>query len=175
MSEKLSALLIHQVPEPLRSLRLALERQGVETARARNCQEAWQILSGPNPPHLVFTDTAVPDGLWADVLALAARAAQPVNVILVARLVDTRLYVEAIEAGAFDFLAPPFTSTDLAHIVRSAAENVLGRRQAQGRADESVVGTLFPVVSKSASASGKGRRSNTATPSPTPHPTTRFA
>lgn len=173
MRERLSALLIHQVAEPLRSLRLALERQGVETAQARNCEEAWRILGGANPPHLVFTDTAVADGLWADVLALAAQAAQPVNVIVVARLVDTRLYIAAIEAGAFDFLAPPFTPADLAHIVRSAADNVLARRQAQGRADESLMGPLFPVVSEPAPASRRGRKS--ATPSPTPHPTARDA
>jgi len=173
MRERLSALLIHHAPEPLRSLRLALERQGVETAQARNCEEAWRILSGANPPHLVFTDTAVADGLWADVIALAAQAPQPVNVIVVARLVDTRLYIEAIEAGAFDFLAPPFTPADLAHIVRTAADNVLGRRQAQGRTDESLMGKLFPAVSEPATASGRSRQSST--PSPTPHPTARVA
>ena len=126
------------------------------------------MLSGANPPHLIFTDTA-PEGLWADVLALASQAPQLVNVIAVSRWVDTRLYIKVIEAGAFDFLAPPFSSTDLAHIVRSAAENVLGRRQAQGRVEESGMGKLFPAASKSASVSGKGRQSATATPSPTPH------
>jgi DNA-binding NtrC family response regulator len=173
MRERLSALLIHQQPEPLRSLRLALERQGVETARARSCQEAWRILSGADPPHLVFTDRALADGLWTDVLALAARAPRPVNVIVVARLVDTRLYVEAIEAGAFDFLAPPFTTADLAHVVRCAADNVLGRREAQGHADESAMGRLFPVVSAPAHASGRSYRSVTQTPPP--HPTAKLA
>jgi DNA-binding NtrC family response regulator len=173
MGKRVSALLVHQVPEPLRSLRLALERQGVETARARNCQEARRILSGANPPHLVFTDTALPDGLWADVLALAAQAVRPINVIVVARLVDTRVYLEAIEAGAFDFLAPPFAPADLAHVVRSAADNVLRRREAQGRAGESAVGKLFALVSESASVSGRGRQS--PTPSPPPHSAARVA
>ena len=50
------------------------------------------------------------------------------NVIVVARVVDTRFYVEAIETGAFDFLAPPFTATDLAYVVRSALDNVTARR-----------------------------------------------
>jgi DNA-binding NtrC family response regulator len=168
MQERLSALLVHQQPEPLRALALALERQGVETARAQSCREARRILSGANPPHLVFTDTALPDGLWGDVLALAAQAPQPVNVIVVARLVDTRLYVEAIEAGAFDFLAPPFTTADLAHVVRCAADSVLGRREAQARGDESAVGKLFPVVSEPAYTPGRGRRSATQTLTPQP-------
>lgn len=173
MQGRLFALLVHQQPEPLRSLRLALERQGVETARAQNCQEAWRIFSGANPPHLVFTDTALPDGCWDDVLALTAQAPQPANVIVVARLVDTRLYLEAIEAGAFDFLAPPFTDADLAYVVRCAADNVLGRREAQGRADESAVGKLFSLVSGPANLSGAGRGS--ATHAPTPQRTSKVA
>jgi len=159
MRERVSALLVHQQREPLRSLRLALERQAVETARAQNCQEAWRILSGANPPHLIFTDTALPDGLWKDVLALAAQAPQPVNVIVVARLVDTRLYIEAIEAGAFDFLAPPFTVAELAHVVRCAADNVLARREAEARVDDSIEGKLFPAFSPPVLASTRGERS----------------
>jgi FixJ family two-component response regulator len=49
-------------------------------------------------------------------------------VIVVARVVDTRFYVEAIEAGAFDFIVPPFNAADLAYVVRCAVDNVLARR-----------------------------------------------
>lgn len=172
MQEKLSALLVHHHSEPLRSLRLALEGRGIATVRARSCREARQILSGANPPPLVFTDTTLPDGVWTDVLALAGQAPQPVNVIVVARLVDTHLYVRAIEAGAFDFLAPPFLPADLAHVVRCAADNVLERREAQGRSDALGVGRLFPVPSIPITSSGTAPQ--TATPSPTRHPAPRF-
>lgn len=173
MRERVSALLVHQQTEPLRSLRLALERQAVETARAQNCQEAWRILSGANPPHLVFTDTALPDGHWRDVVALAAQAPQPVNVIVVARLVDTRLYIETIETGAFDFLAPPFTPADLAHVVRCAADNVLVRREAEVRDEESVAGKLFPAFSAPAFASPSDHQS--AAHMSAAHPTIKVA
>lgn len=86
------------------------------------------MLGGQNPAPLVFTDTELPDGTWTDILVEAERAAQPVNVIVVARVVDTRFYVEAIETGALDFLAPPFVGTDLAHVVRITLENVFDRR-----------------------------------------------
>ena len=88
------------------------------------------MLGGLNPVPLVFTDKQLPDGTWADVLAVAEQATQPVNVIVVARIVDTRFYVEAIETGAFDFLAPPFNATDLAYVVRTALDNVHARRAA---------------------------------------------
>jgi len=72
------------------------------------------MLGGQNPAPLLFTEAQLPDGTWADILADAGTAAQPVNVIVVARVVDTRFYLEAIETGALDFLALPFVATDLA-------------------------------------------------------------
>ena len=48
--------------------------------------------------------------------------------IVVARVVDTRLYLDTIETGAFDFIAPPFVATDLQHVVRCALDNVAARR-----------------------------------------------
>ena len=128
MTERTTALVVHQNSEILLSLKCALERQGMCIVQAESRAEAIRILSGQNPAPLVFTDTDLPDGTWADILAEAARAAQPVNVIVVARVVDTHFYVEAIETGAFDFLAPPFVATDLAYVVRSALDNVVARR-----------------------------------------------
>jgi len=156
-----SALFVYQQPEPMRSLQAVLERQAVVAARARSCQEARQILNKKNPPHVIFTDTALPDGSWADVLRLAAQAPQFSNVIVVARLLDTRLYIEAIEAGAFDFLAPPFVAADLAHIVHCAVDSALTRRSAEARLGESLPAKLLPASSAPILASPQGRRSGT--------------
>ena len=128
MTEKIPALLVYQNSETLATLKSLLERQGVHVLQAESRAEAKRLLGGLNPVPLVFTDTQLPDGTWADILAVAAEAAQAVNVIVVARVVDTRFYVEAIETGAFDFLAPPFMATDLAYVVRSALDNVTARR-----------------------------------------------
>lgn len=131
MTEKITALLVHQNSETLTLLKGALERQGMHTLHSDSHAQAKRMLGGLNPAPLVFTDTQLPDGTWADILAVAEKAAQPVNVIVVARIVDTRFYVEAIGAGAFDFLAPPFVATDLAYVVRSALDNVVARRTAR--------------------------------------------
>jgi DNA-binding NtrC family response regulator len=107
------------------------------------------MLGGLNPAPLVFTDTTLPDGTWADILAEAEKAAQPVNVIVVARVVDTRFYIEAIQTGAFDFLAPPFAASDLAYVVRSALDNVPTRRKARLVVANTVEkGLLRPVQMK---------------------------
>jgi DNA-binding NtrC family response regulator len=134
MTERITALLVHQNSETLATLKGALERQGMRFIHAQSRAQAQRMLGGLNPAPLVFTDTQLPDGTWADVLALAQKAKLPVNVIVVARVVDTRFYVDVIETGAFDFLAPPFNATDLAYVVRSAMDNVVARRAAPARA-----------------------------------------
>jgi DNA-binding NtrC family response regulator len=110
------------------NFKYALEQRGMCVIQAEACAQAMRMLGGQYPAPLVFTDTELPDGTWSNILAEAARAAQPVNVIVVARVVNTRFYVKTIETGAFDFLAPPFVATDLAHVVRTALDNAAARR-----------------------------------------------
>lgn len=128
MTHRTTAMIVHQNSETLTSLKSALERQGMCILQADSRARAIQMLGGQNPAPLVFTDTELPDGTWVDILAGAERATQPVNVIVVARVIDTRFYLETIETGAFDFIAPPFVATDLEYVVRSALDNVAARR-----------------------------------------------
>ena len=131
MTDKPQVLLVHHNSDTLRDLQQVLERQGVCVAQGVSCADAKRLLGGPSPFPLVFAESQLPDGTWVDILALAEKAARPVNVIVVARLVDTRFYVEAIEAGAFDFIAPPFNSTDIRYVMRTALDNVIARRTSQ--------------------------------------------
>ncbi|HEV2494952.1 MAG TPA: response regulator [Terriglobia bacterium] len=120
MTEEVCAMLVHGEGSPLAALKLALEHQGVHTFRVRNCGEAQMRLEDGALPELVFTDTNLPDGNWANVLALARRLAPTSQVIVVSRFVDTALYIEVLESQAFDFIVPPFLDSDLAHVVRCA-------------------------------------------------------
>jgi DNA-binding NtrC family response regulator len=148
MTERTTALLVHQNSETLATLKGALESQGMRILQAGSRAVAKRMLGGLNPAPLVFTDTQLPDGTWADILAVAENAKLPVNVIVVARLVDTRFYVEAIETGAFDFIAPPFNATDLAYVVRSAIENAVARRSTHALATRIVEKVLVAEVSE---------------------------
>jgi DNA-binding NtrC family response regulator len=148
MTEKAKALLVHQNSETLALLKVALERQGMHVIEAVSRAHAKRLLSGLDPVPLVFTDTQLPDGTWADILAVATKAAKPVNVIVVARVVNTRFYVDVIETGAFDFLAPPFNATDLAYVVRSAMDNAVARRAARAPAAPTVEEIILAEVSE---------------------------
>ena len=131
MQERIRALLVHDRPEPMGSLRRALERQSIETQSVSTCQEANQILWAYRPPHLVLAAARLPDGSWEDVVLLAAAAPAPVNVIVVSEVVDITFYLEVIQRGAFDFIVPPMPFADFAYVVGSAVNNVLRRRESQ--------------------------------------------
>lgn len=142
MKETIKALLVQARPNPGDPLRMALEEQSLEIRIARNCGEAALALWSDSPPHLVFTDVQLADGHWGDILTLAAKASQPVNVIVVDSHVDVGVYLSAIERGAFDFIVPPFSAPELLHIVRTAAESAQSRRRDQAIATASA----SPVV-----------------------------
>jgi DNA-binding NtrC family response regulator len=128
MTEKISVVLVHNRREPLERLKPIVASQSIEARSVRTCGEALLLLWGKNPPQLVFTDMRLPDGTWADVVALAQKCQTAVNVIVVSQTENVKLYTEAMERGAFDFVIPPFQLTELAHVIRCAAEDVQRRR-----------------------------------------------
>ena len=146
MKENIKALLVQARHNPLDPLRLALEEQSIATLTARNCGEAALALWSDRPPHLVFTEIQFTDGNWTDVLTLADKASEPVNVILVAPFADVTFYVQAIERGAFDFIVPPLSNSELLHVVRIAAENALSQRQKEAAALASAFHPAAPQV-----------------------------
>jgi DNA-binding NtrC family response regulator len=133
VSEEISTLLLHERGDSLDALKLVLEAQSVKVSSLRSFQEALPLLTGPNPPHLIFTQPKLPDGTWADVVSLALKAPKPVNVIVVGHPANVGLYLQTITGGAFDFIVPPLTGHELTHVVRCAVENILSRREAQAR------------------------------------------
>jgi DNA-binding NtrC family response regulator len=128
--EKIVALLLQDREDSPGPLKRALESRSVHIVTAKTCLEASGWLSGPNIPHLVFTPVDLADGTWSDVLHLAARAPQPINVIVVSPLTDIGLYISVVERGAFDFIIQSFAPFELVHIVRCAVDNVVSRRKA---------------------------------------------
>jgi ActR/RegA family two-component response regulator len=131
MQEEPAAILLHKAGATTSVLKQALENASIQVRWLATLQEAVPLLRGLNPPHLVFTEAMLPDGTWADVVKQASLACKPVKVIVVSRVTNVSLYVEAIEGGALDFIVPPLAAGELAHVVKSAVENVLALRQSQ--------------------------------------------
>jgi DNA-binding NtrC family response regulator len=128
MTLRIGALLVHNDNGAMRELEQILASQFLKVLRAHNCAKVTSLLAKPNPPHLIFTAPELPDGTWAEVLNSAASASAPTNVIVVVGVGEIKLYLEAMQLGAFDLISPPFSAFDIAHVVRSATANVLSRR-----------------------------------------------
>jgi len=131
MNERISALLIYERLGAFGEVQLMLENRGIEIQIARSCGDALLRLWSEQPPHLVFTETQLVDGIWADVLSTTRKSRLPVNVIVVSRIADVNLYVQVLERGAFDCIIPPFEVFELDHVIRCATDNVMAQRARQ--------------------------------------------
>jgi DNA-binding NtrC family response regulator len=129
MAEDIRALLLHSYDVPGTALKRALEDQFIATEMAHSFTEASARIACSNPPHLVFTETDLPDGTWCDVVDLAARASRPVSVIVVSPVADIPLYIDVMERRAFDFITHSFTAPELSHVLRCAVDDIIRQRK----------------------------------------------
>jgi DNA-binding NtrC family response regulator len=133
-ANELCAFLVYDQEEPLQAVERILLDWGMPTQRIRNFAGTKAALSEANSPALVLTDTFLPDGTWADVLRTSRSFRSGPPVIVVSRVVDIPLYLDALESGAYDFVVPPFTLAGLAHIIRGAIlESLCRQPQVQRR------------------------------------------
>jgi DNA-binding NtrC family response regulator len=131
MSEMPLALLVTNRANWASDLKLMLERRGFAVYEAANCAEAALLLHSYAPPQVVFTDMQLADGSWTGILSLAETSPLASNVIVVSPVPDIESYVATLERGAFDFVVPPFDSSEINHVARCAMGNANVRRQLQ--------------------------------------------
>jgi two-component system response regulator AtoC len=128
MDSSYFALLVHDRPYPLGALKHALNPLSVQTLSVRTCEELKRLILQEHP-HIILSDTSLPDGTWEDVVNLAKNSPVAANVIVVGANDDMKLYVSVLERGAFDFVVPPFEHQSLDFVVMSAGRNASLRRQ----------------------------------------------
>ena len=120
-----SRLLVVDDEPDLRTLyELTLVREGYDVRVAATLQEAWQLL-GEGAFHAVITDLRLPDGTGLDLLRRLDEASRPERVIVITAYASAENAVEALKAGAYDYLTKPVDLRQLRSVVSSA----LGREQ----------------------------------------------
>lgn len=133
MKRNLFALVVHERAEPCELLKPVLRQLGVDTYSVGNCEEASHLLEQTHP-HLVFTDTKLPDGSWTDIVNFAEEAAVPVCTILVGNSKNGDTFQAALNYGAVDFISPPFEEEDISALLTHAMNLVSERRERNLRA-----------------------------------------
>lgn len=107
------------LPEMRWALAELLRREGMEVHEAEDGAAALRLIAA-RPPDLVVLDVRMPDMSGIDTLREAKRLAANVPVILVTAYAEVQEAVEAMKAGAFDYLARPFNHREFVGIIRSA-------------------------------------------------------
>ena len=70
--------------------------------------------------HTLLADVSFNTGGWEEALRMAARLPLRTAVVLVSRLADERLWIDALERGAYDLILEPFHAEELRCILESA-------------------------------------------------------
>ena len=110
-------------------MRRALSTFGYNVSEAASA-EAARALIKQQEPDLMLLDVNLPGMSGLDFLRelKSANGNGPLVIIITAHGSE-RMAVEAVKAGAYDYLSKPFELDDLRLVVKNAAENVLLRRE----------------------------------------------
>lgn len=121
MSENRSALIVDDERDIRELLVLTLGRMGLRIDTAANLGEARELLAR-NTYGLCFTDMRLPDGNGIDLVGEIARLYPKTPVAMITAFGNIELAVEALKAGAFDFVSKPVDLTVLRGLVKHALE-----------------------------------------------------
>jgi len=117
--EKASILVVDDEPQIARVLKTTLASHGYSIRTARDGDEAVQLMKDW-PPDLLITDLRMPnmDGLALCRHVRRGNSAMPIIVLSVRG--EERTKVEALDAGADDYVTKPFSVNELLARVRAA-------------------------------------------------------
>ncbi len=102
-------------------LTIVFEGEGNRVITAASLADARERLLQFDP-ELILCDLMMPDGTGIDLLREVKAATPEVAVIMMTAYTSTQSAVEALKAGAFDYIAKPFDIEELKIIVRKAVE-----------------------------------------------------
>ncbi|WP_315388974.1 sigma-54 dependent transcriptional regulator [uncultured Stenotrophomonas sp.] len=121
MNENRSALVVDDERDIRELLVLTLGRMGLRISTAANLAEARELLAS-NPYDLCITDMRLPDGNGIELVTEIAQNYPRTPVAMITAFGSMDLAVEALKAGAFDFVSKPVDIAVLRGLVKHALE-----------------------------------------------------
>ena len=119
MMSRMRVLVALADPASQRALSNVLPLHDAEPVFASTMREARDVLAS-GPVALVVCEDCLIDGSYRDLLPVAQAARGDVPVVVTSRTDNPEEYLEAMKLGAFDFVAAPFSRTELDRIVHNA-------------------------------------------------------
>lgn len=120
-------------------MRQALETEGFRVYEAENLQRGL-VEAGTRKPDLVILDLGLPDGDGTDFIR-EIRAWSTIPIVVLSARVEEHDKVDALDAGADDYLAKPFGVAELLARVRAAL-----RRHSRAGDEQSPLARFGDVV-----------------------------
>lgn len=112
-------LIVDDEPDLLDLMELTLVKMGLETRRAASVSEAKKVLAEARFD-LCLTDMRLGDGSGLDVLRCIGENYPATPVAVITAFGNTQNAVEALKAGAFDYLSKPVALDQLRTLVKTA-------------------------------------------------------
>src|ERR1700685_1122955 len=119
-------LVVDDEPQILRALRINLRVRDYEVHVAAAGSEALQ-MAGRYPPDLVILDLGLPDLDGVQVIQ-GLRGWTKAPIIVLSGRTDSTDKVEALDAGADDYITKPFAMDDLLARMRAVSRRAAGGR-----------------------------------------------
>ncbi len=121
-------LVVDDEPDLRTLYELTLLREGYDVDSAGTLEEAWSLLQqrGPGGYHLVITDMRMPDGTGLDLLHRIDEAGRHEKAVVITAYGSPENAVEALKAGAYDYLTKPVDLRQFRAVVASALGRLPG-------------------------------------------------
>ena len=121
-------LVVDDEPDLRTLYELTLLREGYEVESAGTVEEAWTLLQerGVGGYQLVITDMRLPDGSGLDLLRRIDERAQGEKAVVITAYGSPENAVEALKAGAYDYLTKPVDLRQFRAVVASALGRLPG-------------------------------------------------
>ncbi|QGX41478.1 sigma-54-dependent transcriptional regulator [Permianibacter aggregans] len=113
------ALIVDDEPDILELLSITLGRMRVDTKEAATLQEARQLLED-TPFDMCLTDLRLPDGDGIELVKHIQQVKPNLPVAVITAHGNMQTAIEAMKAGAFDFLSKPIDLNTLRDLVKNA-------------------------------------------------------
>jgi two-component system, OmpR family, KDP operon response regulator KdpE len=129
--DKPSILVVDDEPQITRVLKTTLSSQGYGTRTAADGEEALQVMKEWSPD-LLITDLRMPNMDGLD-LCRHVRARSQLPIIVLSVTGEERTKVEALDAGADDYVTKPFGINELLARVRAAFRRVAAKEEPESQ------------------------------------------
>jgi two-component system, NtrC family, response regulator PilR len=115
-------LVVDDEPDLRTLYELTLLREGYDVESAGSVAEAWLLLQerGPGTYQLIITDMRLPDGTGLDLLRRLENAGRNEKAVVITAYASPENAVEALKAGAYDYLTKPVDLRQFRAVVASA-------------------------------------------------------